>query len=711
MLKLINVCKWYKSGKNKIQVLDNINLSFSSSELVFILGPSGSGKSTLLNIIAGNLKCDSGEIWLGDVCINNLSEKYINSYRGNIIGNIFQDYNLIEYMSVIDNVKLAYTGKGNGAIIKLLKEVEMYEKRHMIVSRLSGGEKQRVAIARALVNDSSIILADEPTGALDSRMGIQVMEILKKVSRERLVIVVSHDNNLASKYATRIINIKDGKCDNVSVNDDSNIVYNYKTKRKRLTIMKLAFKNLWLKKVRTLFTSLAISLGIICMLLVGNLYYNFNDEIKKMEEDVVSVFPITINNGEFEILDNKVRTSNNKIVIKDRKKMIHTNKINNNYLEYLNNINEIKYITYQYDALIPFISDKYRVIDNNYLRVIPEGNYIGDNFKILYGHGIQNNKEILIKVDSNNNIDSRLLNYFDIDKDIEYSDIVGRKIRVVTNNQYYKKNGEYYVTNSNINDVYNSSSIILTIVGVVKERNVVDDNNYVYYNNDLLTEILNINSSSDIVNSQRNSNYNVLGMNIKKEEMLSLLGSNSLPSSISIYVNSLSDKKTVLKLLDKYNKENNKLIYVDTMSSAIDIIRQFIKIISLILIIFSVIAVIISSLMVALLTNVRVLERKKEIGILRSLGNSKKDIKRLFNLENIIIGLLSLIISFIVCALISGSLNNMIYKYLEISDIFKIKYSVMITIFLINIFIIKNAGTIPINRASKMDIVKCIYNK
>ena len=711
MLKLIDVCKWYKNGKNKTIVLDNINLSFNNNELVFILGPSGSGKSTLLNVIAGNLKCDSGSIWLGNTCISELSEKQINGYRSNIIGNIFQDYNLIDYMSVIDNIKLAYNGNGNQKIVKILKEVNMYDKRNMIVSKLSGGEKQRVAIARALINDNHIILADEPTGALDSKMGIQIMDILKEASKKRLVIVVSHDNNLANKYATRIINIKDGKCDSLDAGSDDDVTYNYKTKRKRLTIMKLAFKNLWLKKIRTLFTSLAISLGIICMLLVANLYYNFNDEIKNMEREVVSVFPITINNGEFEILDSKVKSSNNKIIIKDRKKMIHTNVINNDYLDYLNSIKEIKYITYYYNALIPFISDKYKSIGNNYLRVIPKDKYISDNFNILYGHGIQNNREVLIKVDSNNNLDSRLLNYFDIESDIEYSDIVGREIKVVTNDQYYIKNGDFYITNGNINDVYNNSNIVLKIVGVVKEKNVVDDGNYIYYDSDLLKEILDINSKSNIVKSQKNSNYNVLGIDINKEEMLSLLGYNSLPSSINIYVSNLSNKKDVLKYLDNYNKGHDKLIYVDTMSSAVDIVKQFINIISLILIIFSIIAIIISSLMVAILTNVRVLERKKEIGILRSLGNSKKDIKRLFNLENIIIGFLALIISFIVCILLVKPLNNIIYNYLEIRDIFKTNYGIMIIVFLINMSLIKNAGSIPVNRASRLDIVNCIYNK
>ena len=708
MLKLINICKEYKNGKTRNIILDNVNISFNTNELVFILGPSGSGKSTLLNIIAGNLRCDSGEVWLNNTCISKLSDRLLNNYRSTVIGNIFQDYNLIEYMSVIDNIRLAYTGNKKNKIIKLLKELNIYDKRKMIVSKLSGGEKQRVAIARALVNDNKIILADEPTGALDSKMGIQVMDILKEVSKNKLVIVVSHDTELAKKYASRIINIRDGKCNSLPLTidgeiDETNI---FKSKKNRLfSIAKLSLKNLWLKRTRTLFTSLAISLGITSMMLVGNLYYNFNNEIKKMEKDVVSVFPITISNGEFENLDAKFKSSDSKIVIKDREKMIKTNKIDDDYLKYINNIKEIKYIIYGYDVLIPFVSDKYKIIDNSYFKDVPN-DYINDNYEILYGKNISNNNEVLIKVDSNNNIDSRLLNYFDINSSIEYSEIVGRKIKVILNNQYYIKNGNYYVINNNLEDIYNRSNTLLTIVGVIKEKNNVDQNNYIYYNNGLLTEIFSANSKSDIVNSQIKSNYNVLGLDIKKNDMLSLLGYNSLPDSINLYVNNLTDKKKVLKSLDEKN-----LIYVDTMSNAIDIIRQFINVISLILGTFSIIAIVISSLMVAILTNVRILERKKEIGILRSLGSSRKDIKRLFNYENITIGLFALIISYLFCMAMVKPINNIMDNYLEISNILNINYYIMIIVFLINMLLIKVASIIPVFKASRMDIVKCIYNK
>ena len=713
MLKLKNISKYYINGHNKNIVLDNINLDFKKKELVFILGSSGSGKTTLINIILGNLKADSGSIWLDDLCISKMSNKKLDNYRNNVVGSVFQDYNLIDYLNVYDNVMLAYNGYGNkDRVNDLLKKLGIYDKRKTVVNKLSGGEKQRVAIARALVNNPDILVADEPTGALDSKNSIEVMEIFKKIAETKLVIVVSHDNYLANKYASRIINIVDGKCEYIEINDNNNIVDNVKKRKKKyLSIIKLAIKNLWLKKVRTLFTAFAISLGIVSMALVSNLYYNFNNEINELEKNVVSVFPISVSNGEFEILDRKIRKSDSKIIIKDRSKWIQINKINNDYLTYLNNIKEIKYITYNYDILMPFISDRYNIIDNNYLMTIPNDKYIYDNFNILYGKNISNKNEILIKVDSNNNVDSRLLNYFNIKEDIDYKDIIGRKVRVILNNQYYVKNGDYYVTGDNLKDMYNNSYIELEIVGIIKEKNIVSEQNYIYYDKELLNEVLGINKNSNIVNDQVNSEYNVLGLNIKKDEMLSYLGYNSLPSNINMYVDNLNDKEKVVELLDKYNDENEKLVYTDTMTSAIDIVKNFINIISVILILFSIIAICISSLMIAILTNVRVLERKKEIGILRSLGISRSEIKRLFNTENIIIGIIALFISYLSILLLRNPINNILNNYLEMNNAFCINYLIMFGIFTINIMIVKISGIIPVNRASKLDIVQCIYNR
>ena len=706
MLKLKNVCKYYKLGEEKKIILDNVNLDFKNRELVFILGASGSGKSTLLNIIGGNLKSDSGEIWLDGECISDYSDHEYDKYRSLVIGNIFQDYNLIDYLNVTENVLLGYSD----GLSK--KEIALLFKQLGIVVNLSGGEKQRVAIARALVNNPDIILADEPTGALDSKNGIEVMEILSKIALNKLVIVVSHDNYLANKYASRIINIKDGKCDYVPLNENSFIVTDgRKDKSKIYSVIKLAIKNLLIKKMRTIFTAIAISLGVISMSLVVNLYSNFSSEINNLEKGVVSVFPIIVNNGDYQVLDEKEKIINNKIVIKDRNKYIHTNKINNNYLDYINHIDEIKYLTYDYDISLPLISDTYNKIDNKYLKIIPSEDYINDNYEILAGRNVKNKDEILLKLDNYNNVDSKLINNFNINSDIDYDDIIGRKIKVIINDDYYIKNGEYYIVNNNNRDLYNNSNISLEIVGVIKEKNETDNNNYLFCSQELINEIININSDSMIVNDQINSQNNILGNDIDRNVLLSYLGYEALPSQINLYVDNLNNKDRVIGLLDQYNIDNDKMIYVDTMASAIDIVKKFIAIISVILIIFSVVAIIISSLMIGILTNVRVLERKKEIGIFRSLGASKLDIKTLFNIENIFIGIISLFISIFVIMIMVGPINKMMDNYMGLHNIFVIKYWLLLIVFIINLIIIKVSGSIPAIKASRMEIVNCIYNR
>ncbi len=713
MLKLKNVCKCYKVGEEKKIILDNINLDFKNRELVFILGASGSGKSTLLNIIGGNLKCDSGEIWLDGECISDYNDHEYDKYRSLVIGNIFQDYNLIDYLNVTENVLLGYSdGLSKKEIALLFKQLGIYDKRYDKVVNLSGGEKQRVAIARALVNNPDIILADEPTGALDSKNGIEVMEILSKIALNKLVIVVSHDNYLANKYASRIINIKDGKCDYVSLNENSFIVTDgRKNKSKLYSVIKLAIKNLLIKKMRTIFTAVAISLGVISMSLVVNLYSNFSSEISNLEKDVVSVFPIVINNGDYQILDAEKEKVSNKIVIKDRDKYIHTNKINKDYLDYVNNIDKIKYITNDYDISLPLISDTYNKIDNKYLKIIPSEDYISDNYEILAGRNVKNKNEILLKLDNYNNADSKLINNFNINSDIDYDDIIGRKIKVIINDDYYIKNGEYYIINNNNRELYNKSNISLEIVGVIKEKNETDNNNYLYCSQELINEIININSDSMIVKDQIISQNNILGNDIDRDILLSYLGYETLPSQINIYVDNLNDKDKVTKLLDDYNLDNDKMVYVDTMASAIDIVKKFIAIISVVLILFSVVAIIISSLMIGILTNVRVLERKKEIGIFRSLGASKLDIKTLFNIENIFIGIISLFISIFVIMIMVGPINKMMNNYMGLEDIFFIKYWLILIVFIINLVIIKISGSIPAIKASRMEIVNCIYNR
>ena len=536
------------------------------------------------------------------------------------------------------------------------------------------------------------------------------MEILKKISRDKLVIVVSHDNVLANKYADRIINIVDGKVDYYPQIDDRNFKKIVNKKISSVSIFKLAMKNLGLKKRRTLFTSLAISIGLICMLLVLCLSRSFNDDIDKLEREIVSVFPISVYNGDFEIMDSDVKSSDNKIIKKNKEDYIHMNKITDSYIDYVNDIDEGEFISYEYDISMPIVSDKYRILDSGYMKMLPSRSFITGNYDILYGDVPKSIYEIVLKVDSNNNVDEELLNVFDIDSDIEYEELIGRKLRIILNDLYYVKNRDYYFVNSDNEELYTNSKIELKIVGIVREKEAVDDNSYFYYNDGLVNHIIDMNSKSEIVKNQLDSDYNILGIDMERDDLLSYLGYDTLPSVMNIYVSSLDNKEKVINELDKYNDGNEKLVYVDTMKDAIDILKNVINVITVILVVFSLISVVVSSLMIFILTNNRVMERIKEIGILRSLGARSRDVTRLFNIENFIIGIISSIIGIIIIGLLCRPINIVITMFLG-DSMFNIYRDLVIITLIFNIFIVVLSGYIPSKMASKKRIVDCIYNR
>lgn len=712
MLRLRNITKSYKYGNNRKVVLDDINIDFKKGECVFILGKSGSGKSTLLNIIASLIKPDSGNVYLDNKDITKFNSKDLCNYRNNMIGYIYQDYHLIEYMSILDNVKLGSTISGSDKEIdNNLKKLGLYDNKDVIVNRLSGGEKQRVAIARVLVNDPEIILCDEPTGALDSVNGYMIMEILKKLSKEKLVIVVSHDEGLANKYSDRIIRINDGKTLYEPIFSDNNFRGIRKNKLKLRYIFRLAIKNLMLKKGRMIFTSIALSLGFLCLLLVLSLSNSFNNVIEETEQEIVSIIPISVSNLDYEILDKKVRTSNDKIIYQDKSNYIHKNNINDNYLSYIKKINEISYISYNYDISLPMISDKYHVLDNKYIRMLPDIKYIDNNYKILYGNNITNKFDILLKVDSNNNVSSEILDIFNINRDVSYSELVGRKIRVILNDDYYIRDLDHYYVNYDYMRMYDNSHITLTIVGIVRELEILDDDSYLYYDNDMINYILNKNKNSKIVLDQLDSDEMLINGFDNKRELLSYLGYNSLPNNINMYVNNLINKKIVIDKLDEYNDIYEDIIYVDNISDTIKIVQDMINIISVILIVFSLISIIISTLMIFVLTGNMVVENTKEIGILRCLGAGKRDIKRLFNIENIVISIISSIIGIILIYLLKKPINYILSIILLDNNIFKMDNILLILCVVFNIFMVILAGYIPIRRASNREIIDCIYKR
>ena len=383
MLKLENITKDYKVGDSVVHALKGIGIEFRKSEFVSILGQSGCGKTTLLNIIGGLDRYTSGNLIINGKSTKDFKDKDWDAYRNYSVGFVFQNYNLISHQTILSNVELALTLSGVGKrerqkrAIEALKKVGLEEQIHKKPNQLSGGQMQRVAIARAIVNNPDIILADEPTGALDTKTSKQVMDILKEIAKDKLVIMVTHNPTLAEEYSTRIIKILDGVItdDSNSYKSENNEKNTDKEKRrtsiKFLTALNLSLNNLMTKKGRTILTAFAGSIGIIGIALILSLSTGIQNYINKVEEDTLSSYPISIEEASIDTSsmletmmqerDTQENTDNGKIHSQNiMTEMLSTisNKVENNnltefkkYLEEENNgiVSNSNAIQYEYN--------------------------------------------------------------------------------------------------------------------------------------------------------------------------------------------------------------------------------------------------------------------------------------------------------------------------------------------------------------------------
>ena len=449
MLQLKNISKSYKTGDLIQKALDDVSLNFRDNEFVSILGPSGSGKSTLLNIVGGLDKYEQGDLLIDGISTKKYKDEDWDSYRNHTIGFVFQSYNLISHQTILANVELALTISGiskaerEKRAIDVLDKVGLKDQIHKKPNQLSGGQMQRVAIARALVNNPSIVLADEPTGALDSETSVQVMELLKEVAKDRLVIMVTHNPKLASEYSTRIVELKDGKIISDSnpflLEDDNNGIHkNFgKSSMSYLTSIALSFNNLKTKFKRTLMVAIAGSIGIIGIALILGLSNGVSQFIKDTEEKTMISYPIEIDSSSFSIgkaFENTgdERTDGDISEVQTIQKMLSA--INKNDLaslkEYFENDGKAVYdysktIEYKYD-ITPIIytlnKDKYvKVNPNESLNNIrvPSGSFAfsrssvktfyklpknedlyKDKYTLKYGNWPQNENEAIVITNS-----------------------------------------------------------------------------------------------------------------------------------------------------------------------------------------------------------------------------------------------------------------------------------------------------------------------
>ncbi len=751
MLELKNVSKSYKN----IKVLNNVNIKFREKEFVSILGPSGSGKTTLLNIIGGLDKYDEGNLIIDGVLTRNFKENDWDNYRSKRIGFIFQNYNLINHLTVLENVELALlvNGKKNKSkIIDILKKVGLEDEMNKLPNELSGGQMQRVAIARSIINENDIILADEPTGALDSKTSVEIMEILKEISRNKLVIMVTHNVELANIYSDRIIEINDGKIikDTKEYNEFSkeNVKKGKKMSMSFLTSLYLSFRNLLTKKGRTFLVSFAGSIGIFGISLILSLSNGLNNYIKNTENEYLSNYPITIyKNNEilnFDLNLKEIKGSPDKITAYNDivSNYINDSKKYNNLYDFKKYIDKgllnkyVNFITYDYNLELQ-IYNNYENVDSIY-KVLSDDE-IKENYDLVYGSIPKNKNEIVLIVDKNNVINSSILyslgikdknelsiiyekiknnENVNLEEEYNFDELLKEEYKLILNTDYYVKVKNNYIDKSN--DINYMKKIIdngmnIKIVGILKPKNDYVANNVIGYKFDLIKYIIQKNRLSIIGKEQlNNKKINVLSnrkfdnLNNTYDNIVNILGINDLdnPDCISIYFNTLNDKKNIIKEIDDYNENHNeKITYVDNIKMILNTITNIVNSISYILIGLVFVSLIVSSLMIAIVTYISVLERKKEIGILKSLGFSRKDIRRVFNSETIIEGFISGVIGIIMTISANRLINLLAYKFLEIETISVLSFTNCLLLIFLSVFLAFISGFIPSNIASKREII------
>ena len=865
MLQLKRITKNYLSGDNEVKALKGIDLEFRESEFVSILGQSGCGKTTLLNIIGGLDRYTSGDLLINGKSTKEFKDKDWDTYRNHSIGFVFQSYNLIPHQTVLANVELALTISGVGKeerrkrAKEALEKVGLGDQLNKKPNQMSGGQMQRVAIARALVNDPDILLADEPTGALDSATSVQVMEILKEISKDRLIIMVTHNPSLAEKYSSRIIKLLDGK-----VIDDSNPYSSNKDDKERIktkkektgkasmkfkTAIQLSLNNLMTKKGRTFLTSFAGSIGIIGIALILSLSNGMQNYIDRVQEDTLASYPITIqeatidmssmietmmsNGEETEHEDGKIYS---RAIVNDMLETV-SNKIQTNNLEefrkYLESgetdikdyINAIQY-EYNLDLNIYKQGDDGKIQQVNpsivfeklgfgdmisaqqnsmmssgitmtqtdvWTEMLDNKELLESQYDVLAGKWPTKYNEVVLIVDENNEISDYTLYSLGIKdanelsdamekikngekieasekESYSYEDLLNYKFKIILNTDYYKKVGNAWQDMSEdtkyMEELVNNAEEI-QIVGIIKpnEQTVTSSGaGLIGYNKELKEYVINKINDTEIVKEQKeNPNINVFtglefskdsestfefsqlsneqkaymatltqeelaelmttytsNVNATYENNLSKLGVVDLnkPSTINIYPKDFEAKDMIITRISEYNnkqtndgKEENVINYTDIVGIMMKSISKIIDAISYALIAFVGISLIVSSIMIGIITYISVLERTKEIGILRSIGASKKDISRVFNAETLIVGLIAGLIGIGATLLLNIPINIGIKAIAGIYGIAKLPTTGAIILVIISIVLTMIAGLIPAKFAAKRDPVEALRNE
>ena len=844
MLQLKNIKKNYESGEEIVKALKGINIEFRESEFVAILGPSGCGKTTLLNIIGGLDHYTSGDLIIDGISTKKYKDRDWDTYRNHRIGFVFQNYNLITHQSVLSNVELALTLSGVDKKIRRKKAIEVLEKvglkdqMYKKPNQMSGGQMQRVAIARALVNDPDILLADEPTGALDTKTSIQIMEILKEISKDRLIIMVTHNPDLAEKYATRTINLLDGEItsDSRAYNSKKEIKEKKETGKKTsmsfMTAMNLSLNNLMTKKGRTILTAFAGSIGIIGIALILAISNGVQEYINNVEEETLTSYPLTVQEETVEIADFISSMQPSSDTEEHEEGKIYSNDVMSEMMATAsasvesNNLEAFKSyiesddtnikdytsaISYSYNLNLQiYKDDNEEIIQVNPNTVLDElGMSMNEMqsafmstdvfsemfdsqemneqmYDLVAGSWPDEYNEVVLVVDENNEISDFTLYALGLKDQSELSemyqnivngtpfeveqtsydmdDLVGMKFKFVLNSDYYELENGIWVDKRN-NDDYmkelldNAEEIVITgIIRPNEESIIASTAGGVMYLKDLKEYIINKINESEIAQAQlENPDINVFtGQEFSDEEfdistltpeqmaylqslsptemaqviatyeeqagatyedVLNQIGVIDLdkPTAINIYPKDFDSKDEIVNIINNYNDEQrdnghdeNVINYTDIVGVMMSGVSTIIDVISYVLMAFVSISLIVSSIMIGIITYISVLERTKEIGILRAIGASKKDISRVFNAETFIEGLTAGVMGILITILLTIPINIIIKNLAGISNIAVLPVGGAIILVIISVLLTTIAGLIPSRMASKKDPVEAL---
>ena len=761
MLKLKNIKKDYKTGDFVQHALKGVDLTFRENEFVAVLGPSGSGKTTLLNIIGGLDRYDSGDLIIDGKSTKKFKDKDWDAYRNHAIGFVFQSYNLIGHITVLENVEMGMTLSGVSSAerrkkaLSLLEKVGLKEHAHKRPNQLSGGQMQRVAIARALANDPKIILADEPTGALDSKTSTQIMDLIKEISKDKLVIMVTHNAELAESYATRIVKMKDGELLSDSKpydSDESKGNLNIKkTAMSFWTALKLSFGNIRTKKGRTILTAFASSIGIIGIALILSLSNGFNIEVENFEQDSLSQSPIIITNQTVQMDEdtlNELRGDNSTVEYPGDKEVyaqnniadtiIHSNKITSDYIDYLDKMNkdDISGISYVKGTSINIVSkngNDYSFVQpssssmmssTSSFEQLPSSNgddgIIENNYDVLAGEVNEDEVGLVLFVNSRNQISSDILKQLGFDEHASFDDIINKELKVILNDDYYIKVGNNFMVQADLEKLYDSEdSITVKITAILRgkeDKELIATNTGLYYTEALGKKVISSNDNSKIVKAQRDADYNVLTRQsfddtMTKDMILGYLGADVEPTAIYIYPKDFETKDEVTSYLDKYNEgkaEEDVIQYTDMAEMISTLSGNIMDAITIVLIAFSSISLVVSSIMIGIITYISVLERTKEIGILRAIGARKKDITRVFNAETFIIGIFSGVLGIVIAYLLTIPTNMIIENLSGLANVAKLNPVHALILIIISVTLTIIGGAIPANIASRKDPVEAL---